>query len=246
MRSALYAAVLALILSLSAWAGSVTMHRPVSTIYDLYLGGIKAGELTIDARFSGDRYSATSVMRTAGIVGALYKASFEAETSGRQGTGGLEPERFSATAQMYSDRQRVEMTYRGTAIGTAPESVWADPAFVPKPWQIEPADQAGTLDPVSAALAALAPSPVAEICGRSVEIYDGRRRYALDLGKPKADGERISCPALYRRVAGYKAKELKETIAFTLWFEERPDGLAHLVRAAGDSVLGLAVVLLRE
>jgi hypothetical protein len=218
------------------------MHRPVSTTYDLYLGGIRAGELTIDARFSGERYTATSVMRTAGVIGALYKASFEAETEGSLRGGGLRPERFSATAQMYSDRQKVEMTYRGAA----PEAVRAEPAFDPKPWEIEPADQAGTLDPVSAALVALAPAPSGEICERSVEIYDGRRRYALDLGKPEADGERISCPALYRRVAGYKAKQLKETVDFTVWFEERPDGLAHVVRAAGESMLGLAVVLLRE
>jgi hypothetical protein len=243
MRFALYVFALACFLQMSAWAaGGVTMHRPVSTTYDLYLGGIRAGELTIDARFTGDRYAATSAMRTAGVVGALYKASFEAETEGSLIAGGLRPERFRATAQMYSDRQQVEMTYRGAT----PDAVRADPSFNPKPWQIEPADQTGTLDPVSAAIAALAPAPSAEICDRSVEIYDGRRRYALDLGKPRADGERISCPAFYRRVAGYKAKELKETIDFTVWFQERPDGLAHVVRAAGESMLGLAVVLLRE
>ncbi len=33
---------------------------------------------------------------------------------------------------------------------------------------------------------------------------------------------------------------------FNIWYEERPDGLAHVVRAAGDSVFGLAVILLRE
>lgn len=218
------------------------MHRPVSTVYDLYLGGIRAGELTIDATFRGDRYSATSVMRTAGIVGALYKASFAAETEGRLGPEGLQPERFHAVAQMRSDRQNVEMTYRDAT----PAAVRADPAFVPKPWQIEPTDQTGTLDPVSAALTALAPARADAICDRSVEIYDGRKRYALDLGPPEADGERIRCAALYRRVAGYKPKELKETIAFDVWFEERADGLAHVVRAAGDGGYGLAVVLLRE
>lgn len=134
------------------------------------------------------------------------------------------------------------MTYRDAA----PAAVHAEPAFVPKPWQIEPTDQAGTLDPVSAALTALAPAPAGAVCNRSVEIYDGRRRYALDLGAPETEDGRIRCPAQYRRVAGYKLKELKETIDLAVWFEERPDGLAHLVRAAGDSYLGLAVVLLRE
>ena len=218
------------------------MHRPMSTIYDLYLGGVRAGELSIDARFAGGRYSATSVLRTAGVVGALFKASFEAESEGRLGAEGLEPERFRADSRTYSDEQAVEMTYAGRR----PAAVRAQPAFVPKPWQIEPTAQTGTLDPVSAALTALAPAPPRAICNRSVEIYDGRRRYAVDLGRPEADGERIKCPALYRRVAGYKAKELKETIAFDLWFEERADGLAHVVRAAGEAGLGLAVALLRE
>ncbi len=143
---------------------------------------------------------------------------------------------------MYRKTQNVEMTYSGAA----PAAVSAEPAFDPKPWQIEPTEQSGTLDPISGALTAMAPAPVGTICNRSVEIYDGRRRYALDLGAPEADGERIRCPAHYRRVAGYKPKELKETIDFSVWFEERPDGLAHVVRMAGESALGLAVVLLRE
>lgn len=225
-----------------ASAASVTLHRPLSTIYDLYLGGIQAGELAISASVQGDHYRASSVMRTAGIVGAIYAASFEAVTEGRLAAGGLEPERFQAVGRMYRKTQNVEMTYRGAA----PEAVHALPPFDPKPWQIEPTEQGGTLDPISGALTAMAPAPVDAICNRSVEIFDGRRRYAVDLGAPEAAGERIRCPAHYRRIAGYKPKELKETIDFSVWFEERPDGLAHVVRMAGESLLGLAVVLLRE
>jgi hypothetical protein len=243
MRFAFQAAMLLLVsASLCRAAEGVGLHRPVSTIYDLYLGGIRAGELTIDARVQGDRYSATSALRTAGVVGALYEASFEAETVGALAPDGLEPRRFRADTHASGERQTVEMTYRDRA----PQAVRADPAFEPKPWQIEPGDQAGTLDPISAALTALAPAPAGEVCDRSVDIYDGRRRYAIDLGAPEADGGRIRCPGLYRRVAGYKPKELKETIAFNLWFEERRDGLAHVVRLASESMLGLAVALLRE
>lgn len=243
MKTSVYlAAVIVFCTASLASAASVILHRPLSTIYDLYLGGVLAGELALSADVQGDHYLARSVMRTAGIVGAIYAASFEAKTEGRLVSGGLEPERFRAVGRMYSKAQNVEMTYRDAA----PAAVHAEPAFDPKPWQIEPTDQGGTLDPISAALTALAPAPPGGICNRTVEIYDGRRRYAVDLGVPEADGERVRCPAHYRRVAGYKPKELKETIDFSVWFEERPDGLAHLVRAAGDSVLGLAVVLRRE
>ena len=243
MKFVAYLTAALVIFSTAAWAGPhVTMHRPVSTIYDLYVGGIKAGELALDANFSGDRYRARSVLRTAGIVGAVYDASFTAETQGVVGPGGLVPRRFTADATSEGDAQEVDVTYAGRT----PAIVRANPPFKPKPWEIEPQDQVGTLDPISAALTALAPMPRGAICNRTVDIFDGRRRYAVDLGKPAADGERVKCHAVYRRVAGYKPKELREKIEFNVWFEERPDGLMHVVRAAGESLLGLAVLLLRE
>lgn len=216
----------------------------VDTIYDLYLGGIKAGELEIEANFQEQGYTARSLMRTAGIVGFFYKAAFEAETQGRLDGDGLAPDRFAADSRMREKSQYVEMIYGAGA----PQQVNADPAFVPKPWQVDPAQQTGALDPITAALLALAPGPVGDICNQSVEVFDGRRRYAIDMGAPVADGQRLRCPAVYRRIAGFKPKMMKErpTFPFNIWFEETGGGHAHVVRAAGESTFGLAVVLLRE
>ena len=224
--------------------GTPAPAQPVNTIYDLYLGGIKAGELTIDASYVDDRYQAFSVLRTAGIVGAVYKASFEAQTEGRMSNGVLAPDRFAAASRMKKKSQAVEMLFEGNA----PMTVSADPAFIPKPWQIEPSEQSGTIDPITAALSALAPMPRDQICNRSVEVFDGRRRYAIDMGKPVQDGARIKCPANYRRVAGFKPKMMKKSpnFPFAIWLEERPDGLTHVVRAAGESMFGVAVILLRQ
>lgn len=242
MRAALVSMVLACLLGAAAQAAQVTLHRPVSTIFDLYLGGIRIGELSVNARMEGDRYRAASTMRTAGVVGALYAASFVAETEGTVGPRGLAPRRFVADTRAGGDVQAVEMRYEGPT----PAQVKADPPFKPKPWEIRPEKQAGTVDPITAALMALAPAPVESLCRKTVDIYDGRRRYAVDLGAPVAEGERIRCPAVYRRIAGYKPKELKEGYELDIWFEERADGLAHVVRAAGESGFGLAVMMLRE
>lgn len=235
--------VAAAMLALSA-GGAGAERLPVSTIYDLYLGGIKAGEMTMHARYDGARYRAESVLRTAGIVGFFYKAAYEAETEGDLTETGLVPVRFAAHSRMYERQQFVEMLFGGIA----PREVRAEPAFVPKPWQIEPAEQTGTLDPITAAISALTPTASGKVCNRSVEIFDGRRRYAIDLGAPEADGTRIKCRALYRRIAGFKPKMMKKrpTFPFSMWFEKRPDGLTHFVRAAGDSMFGLAVILLRN
>lgn len=216
----------------------------MSNVYDFYIGGIKSGEIFVVAETAGDNYRARSRMQTAGMVGFVYKAWFEAETEGRVTDQGLEPVRFAANTGVKSKQQYVEMTYAERA----PSAIRADPEFVPKPWQIEPSEQTGTLDPISAALSALSPVPLAEVCNRTVEVFDGRRRYAFDLGAPAADGARIKCDALYRRIAGFKPKMMtkRPTFPFALWFEERADGKAHLVRAAGESMLGLAVILLRQ
>jgi hypothetical protein len=244
MKRALPTLALGCFLATAGQAGTVTLHRPLDTVYDIYLGGIRIGELSVDARVADGRYEASSAMRTAGIVGALYAASYVAEAEGAVTPDGLRPARFVADTQAGDDAQAVDMRYAGGR----PSQVSADPPFKPKPWEIEPRAQAGTLDPISAALSALAPAPASAICDRTVEIYDGRRRYAVDIGRAEPEGDRIRCPAHYRRVAGYKPKELRETYDVDLWFEDRPDGLAHLVRAAGDSGLGLglAVLLLRE
>lgn len=224
--------------------GSANTARSIGTIYDFYIGGIKAGEVAIDSRIKGKRYRATSKLRTAGIVGMVYRASFEAQTEGVLTSKGYRPNRFIADTRVSSKKQKVDMRFAKNA----PGKVLAQPAFDPRPWQIDPKKQVGAVDPITAAISALAPMPTAEICNRSVAVFDGRKRYAVDLGKPVADGKRIKCAAVYRRVAGFKPKMMKKqtNFPFDIWYEERPDGLAHVVRAAGDSLLGLAVILLRK
>lgn len=215
----------------------------LNTVYDFYLGGIKAGELVIDAAWEGDRYRAQSVLRTAGVVGFVYKASFEAETEGTRTPSGMVPERFSANSRMKKKKQFVEISYDSAV----PAGVRAEPEFSPRPWQVDPTAQIGTLDPITAALSALAPTALGSVCDQSVEIFDGRRRYAIDLGKPETDGDRIRCPATYRRIAGFKPKMMKKQseFPFHVWFQDRGDGTAHFVRATGDSMFGIAVILLR-
>jgi len=196
------------------------------------------------ARYEGARYRAVSTLETAGIVGRLYKAWFRAESQGRMTPDGFVPDRFTADSGWKKKRQALKMTYGATG----PREVRGEPAFVPKPFEIDPAAQSCTMDPITAALSALAPLPIEQVCNTRVEIFDGRKRYAVELGEPRRDGERIECPAVYHRVAGFKPKMLRKgrEFPFTVWFEKRRDGLAHVVRAAGESRLGLAVALLRK
>lgn len=223
-------------------------HPKLIKVFDLYLGGIKGGEMVIALWQDDGRYHAEAVMRTAGIVGAVYEASFTAESEGSVAGAVYDwrysSERFAAQSAMYEKGQFVEMTYANDA----PSEIFAEPAFIPKPWQIDPSAQTGTLDPIAAALFALSPMPPDQICNRVVDIFDGRRRYEIELGAPEAHQGRLRCPAVYRRVAGFKPKLINRQAEFPfhIWFDVRDDGLAHIKRAAGDSMFGLAVILARD
>ena len=159
--------------------------------------------------------------------------------AGRRASGALRPLQFEAESFDSETRQQVAIRYGAGR----PQSVEADPPFKPKPWQIAPRDQPGTLDPLSAAVSLIAPQPRAALCNRSVEVFDGRRRSRLSLARPEPRGGRIRCEGAYRRVAGYRAKALEaDPFPLAVWYAQGPDGLWHLVRAAAPTPYGAAVL----
>ena len=229
----------------------------INATYDFYLGGIWAGEITLDADFGsgfdpdsggGGSYRAGVTAHTAGIVGFFFRAGIEAETVGRIDASGLSPVRFTANTYERQRRRMVEISYDAGS----PASVVAEPAYRPRPWSISLRDQPGIADPLSATFEALAPATADAICNQTADIFDGERRWAIEIGPPRpeggSDGDRIRCDAVYVRIAGFEPKLMgaKARRPLALFFADRGDGLFHLVRAAGETWFGLAVLLLRE
>jgi hypothetical protein len=214
--------------------------------YDFYIGGIWLGELAVDAEFGAGAYRAELTAHTSGIAGFFFTAGVDAETVGRIDADGLSPGRFVADAYELRHRQQVEISYdNGTAA-----AVRAEPAYRIRPWSISADGQDGITDPLSAALEALAPAEADVICNQTAEVFDGARRWAIEIGPPQpvSGGQRIRCNAVYVRIAGFKPKLMGERARrpFELFFEQRDDGLYHVVRAIGQTSFGLAVLLLRE
>jgi hypothetical protein len=216
----------------------------LEAVYDFYLGGIRAGKLTVGAAFGAESYYASSVLRTTGIVGFFFDLAFEAEVVGRIDTDGLFPVHYNSNSR---DPKRQELVEISFADGT-PISSRVEPARRVRPWSINPRDQRGTTDPLSAVLTAFTPGPADAVCEQRVDVYDGRHRFALEVGSPQTESHRIRCDAMYVRLAGYKPKWMGKRARrpFTVFFEQRDDGLFHVVRANGETSYGLAVLLLRE
>jgi hypothetical protein len=216
----------------------------MEAVYDFYLGGLQAGELAVSADFGAGNYNASSELRTTGIIGLFYKLAFDAAVVGRVDPGGLFPERYTSDTSSPKRRQSIEIAFKD---GT-PVSSRVRPVRRAKSYSINPRDQSGTVDPLSALLTAFTPAPADAVCEQRVDVYDGRRRFALEIEEPKRERTRIRCEANYIRLAGFKPKWLGKNAArpFTLFFDKRADGLFEVVRAVIDTPYGAAILRLRK
>jgi hypothetical protein len=246
-RNALARLLIALSLAapLPAAAGGRPALPRFDAIYDLYIGGLWLGDVTVNADFEPAAYKAQAAIRLAGLIGLFYHSELVARAEGRVDGAGLSPEHFSFDSVNNRKRQFVNISYRD---GT-PASLSAEPEYPQKPWSIDAADQHGVADPLSAGLTAFTPAPADEICGQRVEIFDGRRRFALDIKPPEREDGKITCKAEYIRLAGFGPREMRPDEArwqLMVYLDQRPDGLYQIYRVTTELRLGVGVLKLRK
>lgn len=215
--------------------------------YRFYLGGILVGKADVAAAIDEVAYRLQTDVRSDGVVGWFYDVTVKASAEGaRRDADTLAPRRFVMSSVTEGELFDMTVSYGESA----PETIEAEPAFKPRPWQIDPARQTGALDPISAIVAALLPRPVADLCEHVIPIFDGRRRYDIVFDGVRADktrrGERqIDCDARFQRVGGFKPKHMaKPDIPFIVRFAVAEDGDALPIRAWASTEFGAAVATL--
>jgi hypothetical protein len=222
-------------------AAAPAAAEPYTAVYDLYLGGFRAAEIDLTVRAEGGAYEADATLTARGLVGAFLSAQATAEAAGRAQPGGATPERFDADARFGRDRYRIAMRWSGNPGLT----VEADPPLRKRPYDAPPEALKGALDPLSAAAIALPPRPAAEACGRTIPVFDTRRRFDVTLDEGRVDGDTLVCDGRYVRVAGYKTiTPENEAHPFTVWWRLR-DGAAHFERLRTPTRFGYAVAVRR-
>jgi hypothetical protein len=223
-------------------------RSPAETVlavtYDFYIGGLKAGEMTVAAVFGREDYQATAEFRTTGIIGFFADTELQARTLGRVESHGLTPVRFTSIERKKGNEQFVEISFSKGG----PPSLQAAPEFRSKPWSIKAGDQRGTTDPLSAILTALAPASANTVCNRRIEAFDGKHRFAFAIGSPVRVGENIRCEGAYIRLAGFKPEKMRERgrQPLTLNWKQRADGLFQVVRLISEGEYGAVVMRVRD
>jgi len=216
--------------------GTTGAAQAQDAVFDFYLSGIKAGEMTMSARSTPEGYSARSSIRAAGAVGLVANFFFDGEASGRIVGGKVSPVRYEANSKSPRAERRTVMDWKDGV----PVNVSVVP---PRGSAPDPATQGGTLDPVSAGLALLGDAVPGSVCDASVDVFDGSRRSRLSLGAPMARDGALVCTGAYSRIEGEAQSMSKQReFPFEVTFREGGDGVARLERVETRTQFGKAVL----
>lgn len=239
-------ALLALVAPASAPAEEVATNLG----YKVFVGGVKIGKANLVARISEDGYSLVGYAKSTGVVGWFYEVDAQVQVEGRRGAdNAISPLEFSMSS-VTDGSENFAMTI--PYAGDAPSGIEAQPPLRQVHYAIEPTEQVGTLDPLSALMAAMLPSDVNQPCGRTLPIFDGRRRFDIIVDLARREYQRngyrhIVCEARYHRVGGFKEKHMnKPDIPFTVTFAFIGDGFVRPVRLQGESEFGAVVAVLKN
>jgi len=199
---------------------------PSSTLelsYDLYVGGISLGKVSMSARFQGEDYKALSTLETKGIVSAFWQSKIEASSSGQLAGGRVQPALYDSFSQnRFVERRHATMTFGPEG----PKTLQSDPPYGENRYPVSEDQRRRTLDPLSAAifLTSSSTGKEAKPCEVTAPIYDGRRRYDVVFNYMKKtdvhmdnglySGPAVVCQVHYNQIAGYQQSVIEQNKKF--------------------------------
>ncbi len=190
----------------------------------IYAAGITIGKVDMDATIRGGDYHVVSNLETSGVVNAFWQSQIQATSSGKLGTKTFAPSLYDSFYTGRSDKkQEVSLTY---ADGNTPPHLYADPPYSVTGYEVAPEQQKSTFDPLSAVVYLTSGVAVAgdNPCAVTAPVFDGRRRYDIELAKLKDTtidmdnglykGRAVLCSVRYKQLAGFKPNILKQAGSF--------------------------------
>lgn len=209
--------------------------------YTISVAGLAIGHGDLVADIAADRYAAMGSGRAAGFLRILVSGEGRVTARGRMVDGRPDPSGFAAVLDDENERTTVRM---GLDAGTVTELSAESTATADDRVPLTDDYLRNVVDPLSAMLvpAAGADPLSADVCRRSLPIFDGRRRYDLNLSFKRIDRARdtqgyagpvVVCAVALRPIAGHKrdsalVKYLADGRELELW----------LAPIAGTGVLG--------
>jgi hypothetical protein len=205
--------------------------------YAVRYGPLQIMEMRTTTRLEGDRYHASTDVRTVGVAGVLFPWQASSGSLGVRGDNDIRPIRYHTAGEYRGRRRTAELDYQDgeihVRIDPPPELDDRDPV---------PATlQRGTVDPITATLSA-----VLSGCRGQLRVFDGRRRYDVtlnDLGDAETPSSRHGiysgtarhCRAVIKTLAGFWRSEPRH--------DERPSQVDCWLAVPRPGLLAVPVYL---
>lgn len=209
-------------------AGGEATSVPGSTLQmamTLYAGGVTLGKVDLNTTIRGDQYHSVSNLSTSGIVNAFWQSEIQATSNGTVAPKNFHPGLYDSFYTGKSDKkQEVSLTYDTSG----PVRLYADPPYSTTGYEVPPAQQRGTFDPLSAITFFVSGvgAETGNPCSVLLPVFDGRRRYDVEFVKVKDTtvsldnglykGPAVLCQMKYKQISGYKPRVLKDASKFPL------------------------------
>jgi hypothetical protein len=183
--------------------------KKIDLKYRVFVGGLEAGEVTLQINHGEDSYHVISEIRSLGLVDVLIKFRSNSFSKGRVINNIVSPTKHEAHNMWRGDPRSVVMSYNERG----PHMV--DVAPLPEDDDRLPVKEGmklATIDALSAALVtSLSAMSESNRCNMSVPIFDGRRRYNVHIkGEeeqavegPIYSGDAYRCELKIERIAGH-------------------------------------------
>ena len=179
--------------------------------FDVFLWGIKVGELVYSIKKTSNEYEISGVLRSKGFARIVTKYKFVAQTQGKLSNSRYYPTSYSEKSDTGRRKEQKSIIYQKMV----PKITSAK---APKPHWAQPTSQKGTVDPMTAIHLVMGDRIEKTLCKQKFNLFDGARRIEIILSKINIQKYSAQCRGEYIRQDGYTDKEMKEgkTFPFTI------------------------------
>ena len=206
----------ALICALLAVA-SARAQGKLKAHYTISMTGVTIGEIVWLVGIGDTLYTTTASGKASGVLSMLVNGEGSVEAQGSLAADRLMPSSYTSVITDDDGTIKLQMTF---ADGVATETIAPQPPVYADRVPVTDADRRGIADPLSAVLLPTklgGGAMAASDCNRTLNIFDGRRRYNLALSYNRMDkvevergysGAILVCAVVLQPIAGYRADSM--------------------------------------
>ncbi len=218
IRSGIFAMFLAL-------PGLVTAQtQSFNYLFDISLGIAKVGEMRVNADINGASYTASGVLESTGVAGAIFDVRYETTVRGTTDhPWHFVPQNYTSISIEKDDRSDVNISFSGNRISGVSHT---------PPRDVSVPAVSDAIDPMTLIYFLVRPVPAENVCGGTFKMFDGREvmNVAYTNARRFNDG-RIECSVTY---SGSNTGVALSSVTFS----PGDDGMMYISRFSANTNAG--------